>query len=418
MITAVDFCEGEVSVACRLLTPEGFGSSAYAKLGRFGKAPDGALRRALSLFRRDMYINAANTALLHWQKRLFALYEGSLPTEIDPYSLETLGGTDLGIIRRAFAAHPKLHRPSGAIINQGVRSPSRPHLDYYELNRNGAARLIASTPFSGSILTHDFAVTDRFIISICSPLFVDPSAILIKGQGPSQALRWQPDRGTEILITPVDGSTPAKRIVGDAFFYSHTANSYEDGEDIIIHGAVAPDASGVDWVGSIRADADALAPSASGYLTELRINPARGRVSRRTIAEVALDYPTIDPRQQGARHTIVYGAGFRNEDYAYADLFDAIVKVDIARDAVTKTVFGEGHFVSEPLFAPRLGSNREDDGWLLCLNYDFNCDESYVAIMTARDTPQLVASIPLGQPLPLSFHGLWVGRLELSGPRA
>jgi all-trans-8'-apo-beta-carotenal 15,15'-oxygenase len=410
LLTAIDFSGGLAAAACRLVEPAGADAPAYARRGRFGTAPRGFWRRLRSPWDAATYVNAANTALLLWQDRLFALYEGDLPTEVDPETLATIGATDLGVVGRAFAAHPKPHRPSGAVINQGFRTPLNPHLDYFALGPDGSVRRLSSVPYSGALLTHDFAVTDRFIVSICSPLFADVRAMLLRGRAISEALVWRPERGTEILVTPIDGSGPSKRIVTDAFLFTHTANAFEEGEDIMVQGVVAEDGANVDWLASVRFGAEVLAPSTPGRLTELRINAGSGEVGVRTLAEPAIDFPVIDGRVAGQRHGVVYAAGFRDEGAAYRDLFDAVVKIDLARDNTSKVGFGDGHFVSEALFAPRPGTNAEDAGWLLCLNYDANAEESYVAILTAEGTPELIATLPLGQPLPMSFHGLWVGR--------
>ncbi len=51
--------------------------------------------------------NAANTSMMLWQHRLFALCEAGYPFEIDRAELSTLGERDLGgVIRDAFSAHP------------------------------------------------------------------------------------------------------------------------------------------------------------------------------------------------------------------------------------------------------------------------------------------------------------------------
>jgi all-trans-8'-apo-beta-carotenal 15,15'-oxygenase len=409
LITAIDFTGGRARAACRMIEPAGGGDPSYQRLGRFGLAPQGLVRRLRSTFDAATYVNAANTALMQWQGRLFALYEGDVPTEIDPETLATIGATDLGVISRSFGAHPKPHRPSGALINQGFRSPLAPHLDYVALGPDGPARRLGSTRYCGSLLTHDFAVTDTFIVSICSPLFADLAAMLLYGRSLSDSLVWRPERGTEILITPIDGSSPTRRIFADAMLFSHTANAFEEDGDIVIHGVVAANGSNVGWLGSVRFGAETLAPATPGRLTELRITGS-GAVGLSPLGEASVDFPVIDSRAAGRRQAVVYTAGFRNEQAAYRDLFDVLVKFDLAGGTTTKVDFGDGHFVSEPLFAPRPGGHAEDDGWLLCLNYDAGRDESYVAILTAAGTPDLVATLPLGQPLPISFHGLWTQR--------
>ena len=411
LITCVEFNGGEVSTASSLVRPAETTKAELWERGRFGRSPKGRWRSLRSLFDPELLVNPANTALMVWQDRLFALYEGGLPTEIDPDTLDTVGETSFGIVKRGFGAHPKVHRRTGALINQGFRSPWQPHLDYFWLGETGVVKRLASVPFCGSLLTHDFAVTDRYIVSFCPPLFPDAPAILGRQKPSSEALQWKPEKGTQVLITSIDGSETVLRLNASAFFYSHTANAYEEGDEIVVHGATAADAGAMDWIASIQSDAAVLAPSTTGRMTEIRIAPRTGEISKHTIVDCPFDYPVVDPRLTGKRHRFIYGVGFRDERKAYDDLFDCVLRLDTVEGAVVKCDFGEGHYVSEPVFVPHSQDCNEDHGWLVCLNYDANFDESYVAII---DTNAMVdiAIVPLGRSLPMSFHGLWLARDE------
>ena len=413
LMTCIDFAEGKVATASRLIRPGETTKAQLSARGRFGRAPAGRWRCLRSLFDPDLYVNPANTALMFWQGRLFALYEGGLPTEIDPVTLDTIGETTLGVVKRGFGAHPKSYRPTGALINQGFRFPGRPYLDYFSLDATGVARTLTSVPFSGSLLNHDFAVTDRYIVSLCPPLFSDPFAIMAQQKPSSQALRWKPQVGTEVLVTPTDRLADTRRLKTDAFFYSHTANAFDDGNEIVIHGAVAADAGAMDWIASIRVGATSLASSTIGRMSEIRIKPKTGELQQRPLADCPFDYPVIDPRLTGRRHRFIYGVGFRDERCAYQDLFDCVLRLDTRDGTATKCDFGEGHFASEPIFVPRSADCGEGQGWLICVNYDSDADESYVAIIDSEAMTK-IAMISFGRPLPMSFHGLWLDRSELT----
>ena len=412
LITCVEFNKGTVSTLSKLVRPAETTKAELWQRGRFGRSAKGWWRSLRSLFDRDLVVNPANTALLVWQDRLLALYEGDWPTEIDPETLDTIAETSFGVIKRGFGAHPKVHRRTGALINQGFRSPWQPHLDYFSLGETGVVQTLASVPFCGSVLTHDFAVTDRYIISFCPPLFSDASAIAGRQKPTSEALHWKPEKGTQVLITSIDGSEAIVRLQTSAFFYSHTANAYEDGDQIIVHGATAADAGAMAWIASIQSDAAVLAPSTTGRMTEIRIVPRTGEISINAIADCPFDYPVIDPRLTGRRHRFIYGVGFRDEGKAYDDLFDCVLRLDTFEGTVVKCDFGDGHYVSEPIFVPHSANCDADHGWLVCLNYDANSDESYVAIIDASAMTD-IAIVPLGRALPMSFHGIWLERAGL-----
>ena len=425
LVLAVDFQNGDARAACRIV--EDASPADYADRGRFGIPPKGLARRVRSIWRADAYVNAANTALLKWGERLFALYEGAKPMEIDPETLETIGETDFGIVRRAFSAHPKLHRPTGAWINQGFRLIPRPHLDYYALNADGRAQLLGSAPYGGASFTHDFAVTDRYIVSVAPPVFADASRILFGAAPISQAFEWRDEKPTEFVVTPLSNPNESMIIEAPAMLYSHTINAFEDGDDIVLHGVVSEGGANIGWVGAARADADALPVASASRATEIRLNAAKKSVSVTTLAEPCIDLPFVRPSRQGRHYQYAYAAGFRDDAAAYRDLFDAVVKIDFLAPesegssngaAFVKRSLGELTFVTEPVFVPRAaGENRgaahsalEDDGYLLCVGYDAITDESFVEILSARGNLESLARYALGQAIPVTFHGLWSPR--------
>jgi carotenoid cleavage dioxygenase-like enzyme len=407
-ILALRFDNGEVSLACRLVEPAGHDRPDYAMRPRFSRAADGLWRRLQAFIDPGLFVNSANTSLMHWQGRLFALFEAGLPTEIDPLTLATIGETDLGVIRRNFTAHPHIHPPSGALINQAFRFPIPSCIDYYRLADDGAHRL-TSVPYDGNILVHDFAVTDRYIISICSPFFVDLPALLA-GRPVADAISWRPEKGTDIHVTPVDGKGPTQRLKAPACVLAHTANAYEDDDRIIVEATISMDRGAFDWVSAV-ADGTGRLPSIDPTrLSRMIINPAKDEVSIEPIFDAAVELPAIDPVARGRRTGIVYSAGYAPHSPAYGDLMNAIVRFDIETGSVRIRDFGDGHFVSEPTFVARPDAAGEGDGWVLSVNYDWHRDESYLAILDAGVELEPIAEVPLLQALPLTFHGVWTAQ--------
>ncbi|MEM9170082.1 MAG: carotenoid oxygenase family protein [Pseudomonadota bacterium] len=379
--------------------------------GRFGVAPRSMWRRLKSMWRADAYANPANTALVFWGERLLALFEGGHPTELDPDTLAPIGVTDLGVVRRSFGAHPKLHRPTGDLINQGFRFSPRPVLDYYRLSPDGHATLFNTAPYNGATFTHDFAVTDRCIVSVSPPVFGNPFDVVVRGQSLKEALAWREKRPTEFLVTPIDGGR-TRRLTTPAVLYSHTAFAYDDGDDVVVAAIASAGASNMEWINAVSPTADALPPAEPSRLTEFRLSTTPGNVTRRTLSDARIDFPKINEawfsrRLRRARY--VYAAGYKDDARAYEDMFDAMVKLDLsgAPASAVRVDFGPGVYVSEPMFAPRPDAQTEDDGWLLVKLYDSQADESFVAVLDASGTPREVARFSLGQALPLSFHGLW-----------
>ncbi|MEL6506641.1 MAG: carotenoid oxygenase family protein [Pseudomonadota bacterium] len=386
--------------------------------GRFGIAPASLWKRLQSIWTADSYINPANTALLYWDKRLFGLFEGGLPTELDANDLSMLGKTTLGAVRRAFCAHPKYHARSRSWFNQGFRTAPRPMMDYTRLNPDGSASRFASIAYEGALFTHDFAVTDTHIISICSPMFADAAAVIFGAKPLSEVLSWYPDRGTEFIVIPVDNTRAVQRLKGPPIFYSHTANAFDRDGKIIIQGIAAPDSSNMHWVNAVKRGARDLPRGSVGVLTEIVIDPVTQAIEVETVLDRCAEFPQINPAWAGRAHNHVYLNGFQHQDTAYEDFFDTVLKRSDDGQCICH-VADDGHFVSEPIFARRDAvaddtkrDHEEDSGYLLTVNYDAHTDRSYLHILDAKDLTS-VAQCAFDRALPMSFHGLWVHRSHL-----
>jgi len=405
LLTALRFADGRASFACRTIKPRGADKADYVKRGRIGRPPQGFARVLRSFIDRQAFVNVANTALMHWQDRLYALFEASLPTQIDPDTLETLGETDLDVITRSFGAHPHVHAPSGAILNHGFRPPPRAGIDYYALPPDGPAQYTHSVQVSGRFPAHDVSVSTRHIVTVLSPLYIDVARV-VAGRAVADCLDWRPDAQTDCIVSPVGGG-PHTLLKTDPLLYTHSVNAFDEGEITVVQGFAARDATPVDWVAKVRRGCQSLAPQpAPVRLTEMRIDVAAGRIEVDTLFDTPAEFPAIDPRYAGRRHSVIYATGFRDDAAAYADLQDTILRFDLTSRTVQKFDFGPGHFVSEPVFLPT--GAQEGEGWLLSQNYDADADTSYAALLQVGQSMQEVARFPLGQALAMSLHGLWV----------
>src|SRR5207248_2482238 len=89
--------------------------------------------------------NTANTNLMWWNGRLFALMEAGMPTELDPQTLATIGATDLdGVVASWFSAHPHRSARRRTTYNFGLEVGRHMKLHLYALPDDGAARRLAA----------------------------------------------------------------------------------------------------------------------------------------------------------------------------------------------------------------------------------------------------------------------------------
>src|SRR6185369_15268258 len=96
--------------------------------------------------------------------KLLALVESSLPTELAPCTLETIGAHDFGArLFSPMTAHPKIDPVTGEMLFFGY-SPFPPYLQYHVADGSGA--LVKSEPIdiAWPSMIHDFAVTAGHVI--------------------------------------------------------------------------------------------------------------------------------------------------------------------------------------------------------------------------------------------------------------
>ena len=97
-------------------------------------------------------------------------------------------------------------------------------------------------------------------------------------------------------------------------------------------------------------------------------------------------------------------------------LFDGFTKYDTTAGTSTLRRWPEGCFGGEVVFAPRVGSRAEDDGYLITMVADMQDDSSEIMVLRADDiTAGPVARILLPERMGIGTHACWVEADRLQG---
>jgi all-trans-8'-apo-beta-carotenal 15,15'-oxygenase len=358
--------------------------------------------------------NSANTSLLHWQGRLFALHEQSLPTELRPGDLSTWGETDLrGVVRRTFSAHPRRVPERRALYNFGTRfGPRGMKLDLFELPDEGRARHLATLPLPELTLLHDFIATPRYLVFLVPPLKIHLLPILLGHGSLGQNTGFDASRGTEVLVVPIDDPGRPVRFTVDPFFQWHFANAFEERGEIVVDLVRYEDFDINLLLGEFVTGQLEHAPT--GMLSRLRVDPARRRLSSEQRWDVPCEFPHMAPAVAGREGRYVYLLA--NTPGGRLSPPDVLAKVDHREGRVETVSPGPGQYPSEPIFVPRLGATGEDEGYLLSLVYDSRRHASHVAVFDARRLTQgPVARAWFSHHIPFTVHGLWVSAAHAGG---
>ncbi len=175
-----------------------------------------------------------NVSVSQFRGRLLAYGEQSLPMELDPTTLETItpGQTfDFdGALNDAspFSAHPKIDSRTGELLNFGIFfAPRQPLLVYYRFDAQGQLARRARIPIEHPCSLHDFAVSEHFAVFYLSPYILDVPSMTDQGLSTLEALSWQPDLGSQLLILHRETGEVAAKIKVPSRYSLHTISAFE-----------------------------------------------------------------------------------------------------------------------------------------------------------------------------------------------
>jgi all-trans-8'-apo-beta-carotenal 15,15'-oxygenase len=394
-ITAVRLGGGRAEGASRITQSAGLVEERAAGRMKYGLGVSW-LRRMRNVF-GGRQKNTANTSVVLWQGRLFALMEAARPTEIDPADLRTIGETDLGgVVGAMFSAHPHRVESRRAIYNFGLEYGRVTKLHLYELPDAGGARHLGAIPLAGPPMLHDFIATDTHLVFFVSPTRVHLPSVMLQRGTFTEMFRWKPEHGTEVICVPIDRPDQPVRFTTDAFYQWHFANASSRGNELVVDYVRYPDFTSFYDIGRL---ASAAGP---GALVEGRPHRAVIDLAAKTLRSEQLvdrnaEFPTISPGREGGEHGVTYFA---------LDELGAIGRLDARTGALAEHALPAGQRATEPLFVPRPGATREDDGHVLTLCHDGASRRAFLAIYDAARLPDgPVATAWFDHHVPVTFHG-------------
>lgn len=344
-------------------------------------------------------MNAANTNLLPYDGRLYALWEGGSATELDPATLATRGVKAWSDELRAmpFSAHPKLD-PQGGMWNFGTL-PGANRLALYQIGARGQVLRTALLPVPQLALVHDFVVSSKHLI------FVVPPYDLTNEPGQSFAERhtWAGSgaqaRPARVLVVAKDTLELRQVFELPPHMVFHFGNAWEDGActrfDMVLH------------------EGDALAEV--GTVMKGRHTPPRSRTVQVTLDHASgqarmvrlfgtSEFPRVMPQVAMARHRrlALLGASGASPDLR----LDSVNLVDTDSGKVDGYTFGAGWQVEEHVLVPRRNPRSETDGYLVGVAQDLRAGVTLLTVFDAariQDGPVALARLPYRAPH--CFHG-------------
>ncbi|RKH53198.1 carotenoid oxygenase family protein [Corallococcus llansteffanensis] len=353
---------------------------------------------------RNQRKNSANTSVMAWNGKLYALFEANVPVEVSPEDLSCVGESDFdGVVVESFSAHPHRVPSRKASYNYGVQYGRETKVELYELPDGGGAKRLGSVKLPGATMVHDFIATDRYLVFFLPALRLNIFRMLLRLGSFSENLHFRPDVGSEVLVVPIDDVEHPVRIPTEAFYQWHFANAFEQGDTLVVDYVHYPDFTTNQWLGELVRGRTSTA--AKGMLHRAVVDVKAGTFHTERRSDVSCEFPRVAPGVVGRAHGTVF-MGVHTSEEAKWGPHNGVARIEVATGRLTMAALGAEQYPSEPVFVPRPGGSAEDDGWLLTQVYDVKADASHIAVLDARrleDGP--VARCHFDHALPPTFHG-------------
>ena len=408
MLCAFTFEDGRVRFKNRYVrTPKYVRETAAQRIlyRGFGTQIPGGFRKNVL----RMPANPANTSTIYHGGHLLALNEGGRPWELEPDSLETVGEFNYdGALsgRNVFSAHGKIHPRTGDYINFGAgmsgfgwRGP-KACINIYRVNPVGELFAKGQIALETFPFCHDFALTDHYaIFFVGSIVFRGMGGVILGTTTISDQVRFDPAVAMQVVVCDLETLAEVKRFETDPGAIIHFGNAFEDGDEVVIDAMFTGDFEANDTL------SDVFNPGRrfnGGTYLRYHLNMQTGRMTAEQVCERESEFPTFNTARSGERHKACYTAC--SIDNGANSFFNAIQRVTYDGDSTLVTL-PPGYYGSEPLFAPAVSAQREDDGYVLEVVYDAFQHISELQVYRADNIADHVCSLKLKHHVPHQFHG-------------
>ena len=415
-ICAISFNRGKAHFRNRYVKTEGY--LAEQKAGKilyrgvFGTEKSGGWSSNAFDFKLK---NVANTNVIYWGGKLLALWEASHPHQLDPRTLETQGIATLnGALSEGtpFSAHPMVD-PGGdgrepRLVNFGLEVGLATTISIYELNLAGEVVKHHKHSIPGFNFIHDFAITPNYCLLFQNPLSFNPIPFALGFRGAAECIKFLDHKPTKIWLIPRDPAQSMQQLEIESGFIFHHANAFEVGDEIVVDSVSYPDFPSLDHELDYNEIRFETVPP--GQLWRYRLNLKTKATQRRLIDKRAVDFPYIHPDYVTRQHRWIYISAVHQPE-GNAPL-QAILKIDPESGEQQVWSAAPRGFVGEPVFVPRPNATAEDDGWVLTIVYDAQCDRSDVVILDASNlNSEPIAKLHLKHHLPYGLHGSFTSEI-------
>jgi carotenoid cleavage dioxygenase len=350
-------------------------------------------------FRDNDTLNAANTNLLPFNGRVYALWEGGSATELDPDTLVTAGVKTWREDLRAmpFSAHPKLD-PQGGMWNFGAL-PGSSRIALYQIGADGQVLRTGLIEVPRQAMVHDFAVSAKHLIFLVPPYDLQPGSDKSFAERHSWAGDGPSARPLRVIVVAKDTLSVRQVFELPPQMVFHFGNAWEDGActrfDVVLHaGDVLAE------LGGLMAGERPASLQSRSEAVQICLDYAAGRARSSRLFGPS-EFPRVAPQVVGSRHRRLVLLGNGGEA-----VLSSVNLVDTDTGKVDGYRFGAGWQVEEHVLVPRRHARSETDGYLVGVAQDLRRGVGVLTVFDAARVgagPLALARLPYRTPH--CFHG-------------
>ncbi len=416
MVHAAHFENGQMTYRNRWVRTTGFLAEAAAGESLWPGIiePRKAVRRGWGSI-GAMKDNAGTDIIVHAGKALAAMSQCSEPYRLDPITLDTLG-PDAAWSRvlgeRGICSHFQIDAHTGEMMffNYGEKAP---YFNYGVVNARNELVHYAPIELPGARWPHDMGMTQNYCILHDLPMFFDQAA-LAKGQ---HRLKFHRDVPARFGIIPRMGHNQDVRwFEGQPCYILHLSNSYEQGDEVVMEGCIqtnpVPDISNLPKEGYARMNALLDMHLQETRIHRWRFNLKTGQTREEDLDDEVTEFPMVNGRYKGRANRYAYTAHMVQGSW----LLDGLKKYDWQTGKTQSWRCPPGCYVSESPFAPRVGAQDEDDGYVLTFMTDAGKRRAECVIFDAKAIDRgPLCRVELPGFIPLGAHAYWMPMSDLKG---
>ena len=341
--------------------------------------------------------NCANTAVMVAGDKVWALWEGGSPLQMDAETLATEQYVTLkpDLKGMPFQAHPRFD-PDGTVWNVGANGAQ---VIVWHLNRGGDLIEAQVVTLPRASYFHDFTATDRHLIFVLQPWVHERNGMPFAAR-----FGWRPELGTQVVVLDKADLSRSRVYELPTFSFFHLGDAWADADGTIrFDVAAGKDIAFAVEGARVLVEGRGRVPGEPTKLALVTLH-ADGRAEMAS-SGLTGEFPQGHPRFAGLRRSLtVHTAG----ETTGRPLPTGLAVQDWSTGRSDAFHFGGRHVVEEAVFVPKPNGTRERDAWLIVPSIDLRAGVTQLHVFDAgnvSDGPLVTWAADMA--LPAGFHGAW-----------